>query len=205
VAAGSGAYTDYVGGMSLSTVGNITVIADRLGNANGSFLTPGTAGNYVTAPAGNYFNTSSFSITMWVNQVTTSVTMFDFGNGGSSDNVQFILNYPVPNTYYSIYNGATERTIYSSFTFPVGAWTHLALTYNASNLTASLYVNGNLTGTGNSVPFTNLRRQLNYFGHSSYNWYSNVMFDEIKFHGRSLTQQEIRNDFVYNQSYISFL
>jgi hypothetical protein len=160
--ADSGFYSDYVGGMSLSTVGSVSVVADRFGNANSSFQTPGTAGNYVQAPAGYYFSTGSFSITMWVNQVTSTATLFDFANGAPSNNIHFVLNYASTClTYFEIYtSGSTCQRTCSSKTFPVGAWTHLAITYNASNLTSSLYLNGNFTGSANSVSFVNVQITL---------------------------------------------
>jgi hypothetical protein len=82
----------------------------------------------------------------------------------------------------------------------------LAVTYNVSSLSGKLYVNGNQTvSTSGLGQVENVTRVNNYFGHSNFAKYGDVMFDEIKFHGRALSALEIWNDKLNNQSYISFV
>jgi hypothetical protein len=201
----NGSLTDYVGGMSLTKVGSVALVADRLGNALGAFQT--VSNSYAQAPAGNYFNTGSFSITIWTNKMDTiGQVWMDFANGQASDNVILVSNHPsvcsyaisleAYNTGYSLYCSGLLST--------VGAWTHVAATYNLTSQVGSVYVNGLFVGSGTGL-VRNLTRLYNYFGHDAWNGFANLQFDEIKFHGRVLTAQEVLADFYNNASYISFI
>jgi hypothetical protein len=87
--------------------------------------------------------------------------------------------------------------------FTLNAWNHLAIAYDMPSLTTSVFVNGVLSASaGGQVQVRNVTRTSNYFGYSG--TYVNMMYDEIKFHGRALTAQEVLNDFNYNNSYITF-
>jgi hypothetical protein len=151
----NGSYTDFVGGATLSPQGGVVFVSDRLGNAQGSFQT--TSGSYVTAPAGIYFPGSSFSITMWVSVPSTggvSKTLFDFSNGAGADNIMFINNNVGVSCSYTTYVQITSANSGSSVCVPppftTGLWYHLAITYNISSLTGTVYLNGNSIATAGS-------------------------------------------------------
>jgi hypothetical protein len=193
----------------LTQNGSVSLIADRLGNAIGSFQT--VSNSFATAPPGYYFTSGSFSITMWVNIVnSSSVVLFDFGNGDPADNVDMVTNQPgyCPSVaFFQVYSNSSGNFTCFPSALPVGVWLHLAFTYNITSLTASAYVNGNLTvSAGSQYTIRNVTRNSNNFGANSLGEFpGNYKFDEIKFHSRVLSAQEVLNDFAYNQSYVLFV
>jgi hypothetical protein len=198
----AGSSTDYVAGGSLTLPGTAALVADRFGNANGSFQVASTP---ATAAAAIYFPGASFSITFWlVSLGSSSMPIIDFGNGGNSDDIYFVINNPNVcssySTYFQLLQSSSQTFVCSSFTFSTSVWYHVALTYNLSSLSGYVYVNGvlktsNLGGMGS---VRNVTRSSNYFGR-------NCILDDIKFHSRILTAQEVLNDYVYNQSYINLV
>jgi hypothetical protein len=197
----NGSYQDFVGGDKYTLIPQQCVILfpDRFGkDVRGAFKT--AVGCLVRAPAGFYFTTGSFSITMWtVMTHSAAVHMIQFGNGDWSDNVHVVTNNPgvcSHSTYFQILSGASYNLACSSSRFEKGVWYHFAITYDVTSLTSTIYVNGKFVGgSSGQQQLRNLTRSNNYFGHD---W----MFDEVKIHGRSLSAKEVWSDFVYNQSYV---
>ena len=74
-------------GTSHMTQGSLTsFIEDRFGNVNSALaLNEG----WTQVPSGSYFNTSAYSITVWVYPATsgTWARLIDFGNGDKIDNI----------------------------------------------------------------------------------------------------------------------
>ena len=131
------------------TTGSPATISSGLnlpGNAGGGF---GVSG-YVSLPAGILTNTSSIAVECWLtqNQANTWAEPWDFGNNGSQN---FAL-IPFPNN-----NGGNmevaftphgnEIDVQSDTAFPSGVEEYVALTFDASTLTANLYTNGVLDAT----------------------------------------------------------
>jgi hypothetical protein len=207
----NGSYSDYVSGQNLSPIGSVTLVTDRLSNSLGAFQTPSSS--YAQAPAGLYFASSSFSITMWVQWVSnlgSQAPLFDFSNGANSNNIHFPTNNigvcSVGN-YFEVISGSAAALLCTTSAFTVGTWYHVSITYNVTNLTGYMYVNGVQTGSnvGGMKQIQNVTRSQNYFGKDAWNGVGNWKFDEIKFHGRMLTAAEVLADFAYNKSYISFV
>jgi hypothetical protein len=200
----NGSFTDYVGGMSLTPMGSVASISDRFNNSNSSFET--VSSSYAQAPAGTYFPGTSFSVTMWIKipLAQSYSAVWDFGNGANSNNIFFSIS--TNGGVMSVFSGATPTSISQTSPFPMGSWMHLSATYNVSSLTSKIYVNGNQTQSSPSqAQLQNVTRLYNFFGHNSWGHSDDVLFDEIKFHGRVLTAQEVWNDMINNQSYISFV
>jgi hypothetical protein len=208
----NGSYADCVGGRDLSVIGSVTQGNDRLNNLQASFQT--SPNNYAQAPAGLYFTTGSFSITMWIQSSVNNAyqtPLFEFSNGASSDNVHFDANIYgegcASGAYFQIFSGSSDSKVCTIFAFTVGMWYHISVTYNVTSLTGKIYVNGVLTGAGTLNQIQNLTRSQNYFGKNVWavNQFGNLMFDEIKFHGRVLSAAEVLGDYAYNKSYIAFV
>jgi hypothetical protein len=203
-----------VGGSNLTTVGGVILTLDRFGNSQGSFQAP--PNSYAKPPAGLYFASGSFSITLWTQSQSSAanIPIFDFGNGAPLDNVVFIANEqasgatcsPSPSFLELDTTGGTRSNVCSSASFTVGTWYHLAVVYNQATLTAYVYLNGALaTSTGSQVTIRNVTRTNNYFGSDNWGAYGNWLFDEIKIHGRALSAQEVLNDFNNNSTYLTFV
>jgi hypothetical protein len=199
----NGSYTDYVGGLSLVPNGAISLVADRLGNAYGSFES--TSGSWAQAPSAPYvFTGADFSITMWFKLVSYGAyqALFDFGNGANGDSVVMFNNGN--SFYFVLFNQGTylDLTLASSLT--TGVWTHMAVVTKVSVANSAVYINGVMQANGTQVMVRNVSRP-GYFGKDDWNNYDDIMFDEIKLHSRALTATEVLNDYGYNQSYVSFV
>jgi predicted metal-binding membrane protein len=201
----NGSYTDYVGGMSLTPVGGVISVSDRWNNSNSSFET--ASSSYAQAPAGNYFRGTSFSLTMWIKIAFTQshAPLMDFANGADNNNI-FLSTNTNPRLWMSVFSGGVNTDTAHALPFPVGSWMHLAVTYDGNSLTGKIYINSNLTvSAGGQYQFQNVTRLYNYFGCNNYAQYGDVLYDEMKFHSRVLTAQEVLNDMINNQSYISLV
>ena len=148
--------------------------------------------NYVSCPAGVYFN-GNFTIEAWVYPNGTSFPswerIIDFGNGAGSNNVLLSISYATsgaPGFY-------VEGTQYqSSINLTPNAWNHVAATLNGT--TATIYVNGVSGGTSTfSTPPANVTRNDCYIGKS--NWgdpYANATLDEVRIWNVARTQAQIQ-------------
>jgi hypothetical protein len=115
----NGSYTDYVGGMSLTTVSGVASVADRWNNSNSSFQTVNSS--YAQAPAGIYFPGTSFSVMMWIKIPATQSysSVWDFGNGQNANNIFFSSN-PAATWYeLALFSGATETDVMVHSTYLV--------------------------------------------------------------------------------------
>jgi hypothetical protein len=215
----NGSYTDYISGRNLQPLSGVTLGTDRLGkDTQGAFQTYGSSTSYVTAPAGNYFSSGSFTITVWVNWMFNSGTLmqplFDFNSAFGTDDIYFQINQagscPTSNSWAQIFGGAAGTTCAtvcptSEMFTTTGVWTHLTLAYDSASQWACIYKNGNLAVCSFVGQVRNVSRVNNYFGYSSWNYFSYVKLDEIKFHSRLLNATEVMSDYTYNKSYISFV
>ena len=74
-------------GSSHMTQGSLTsFIEDRFGNVNSALA---LNGGWTQIPSGSYFNTSEYSVTVWVYPATSGMwaRLIDFGNGDKIDNI----------------------------------------------------------------------------------------------------------------------
>jgi hypothetical protein len=196
----NGSYTDYVGGKSLTPNGVITLSADRLNSdSSGCFRVTNTPTSYASAPGGYYFTSMSFTITMWLNPLGGG-GIFDFSNSGS---YHLHLNYNGGQAFFEMYHpdGSQPRTGYlTTAQLPYNnTWSHVAITYSLATNTTLFYVNGNVgaNNTGGMGSFDNVSRSDIWFGKNAWGGAADAKFDEIKFHARVLSAQEILNDKTY--------
>jgi hypothetical protein len=202
-----------VSAQDLSPVGGVTLVTDRLTNSQGSFQTP--SNSYAQAPSGLYFASGSFTITMWLQNQNSGnyKSLFGFSSGVGTDDVAFITNLPgggycSPYPSYMQFDttGGAYSQACSTASFTNGLWYHVAFVGNNTSLTSYIYVNGTLVTTaGSQLALRNVTRTFNYFGKDGFGNYGNWLFDEIKFHGRALTAQEVLNDFNKNQTYLIYV
>jgi len=156
VTSGLGLHYDFLNG---SYSGSGTTITDLSGNgrtgttANSPSYTS-SGGGYFTFDAGNkyialptsIFNSTAFTMEIWVYQITQPTTGILFASQGSNSSGFWGIGSNSSGYWFSAYNGTTRPGL-GSGTSITGAWNHVVATRNASNF-ASLYVNGELKSSG---------------------------------------------------------
>jgi len=139
--------------------------------------------------------TGSYTIETWVNMSSVSSWMriFDFGAGTST---YMFLTPRASNGYVrfaiTTNGGANEQQINTTTTFPLNEWVHVAITYNQSSTTGTLYVNGQVAGTNTSMTIKPSDLGLttqNYLAKSQYaDPYLNGKIDEFRIWSEALSQ-----------------
>jgi len=191
---GSGsAASDSSGNSNDGTVTGGTWTAGRFGNALSL-----TAGSMVTVSnSASLALASALTLEAWVNPASSSASWMNLifkpvGNP-ANQNPSYVLQGSSPSSTPSFYVGAATANLAGPAALPVGAWSHLAATYDGA--TMRLYVNGvqvsSRAQTG-ALPTSadNLTIGGNVF--SGQNW--NGLIDEVRIYSRALSATEIQND-----------
>jgi len=187
-----------------------TVAGDSTGHGwngtlvNGPGRSPGMINNavplngtnqYVTLPSSVVKGVTDFTVSTWVKLNTSNNTrIFDFGTGTSNYMELCPNNSSTGFLRYETVVGGTVQQINTSYVFPTGTWTHVAVTLSGS--TGSLYVNGTLVGTNTGLTLNPAKlgaTTLNYIGKSqwSQDFYLNGLVDEFQVYSRALSPSEV--------------
>ncbi len=202
-----GSMRDVIGSADMTQGSLTSFTTDRFGNVNSSLA---LNGGWTHVPAGIYFDTPEFTISVWVYPINvgSASRIVDFANGPSSDNILLSLAYG--NTlkpYFVIFSGSTSIfSIISSKPIILNQWQFLTGTFNGTN--ARVYLNGTLVAETNSQSYTrpfNLSRSNCYIGRSAWSGdgYSSSYLDVLRFYNKSLTHEEILELMNYNKSKIN--
>ena len=193
--------TDIVGGANMYNGYNVEFVKDRFGNSNSAIrFTEG----YYQVPPGVYFN-GDFTVSVWIKPINVFnqwARIIDFGNGGLSDNIQFLSSYSdrgQPTFYVYIYNYGSS--VDPNMQLIIGQWTHLVFTLKES--VGTLYMNGlQISQTNTMYVPRNVNRTLNYVGKSNWDGVSNLWadLDDLRFYNRSMTQAEVNYLFLQQAS-----
>jgi hypothetical protein len=142
----------------------------------------------VPSHAQHSFPTNDFTITAWVNPVTSGSVVAK-GTGASASGTQYILHVNGQGFYF---RGAWRTS--SALSIPVNVWTHVAVTYTHSNQTLRFYRNGALiTTTVISGSYaTDLTRAL-HIGRQGSSVQNNLngTADDVRIYRRALSSGEI--------------
>ena len=182
-----------------------TYVSDRFGQANAAL---NLNGGWTQCPSSSiYFSTPQFSISLWIYPLAISgnmVRVFDFGNGGGSDNILLSINTGSPLTpSFGIYQGNYQAGQFNSLqALAYSQWNFLVATFDGFSM--NIYINALQTLT-HSISYTpsSITRTMNYFGQSNWpgNGYSSSYLDDIKFYSLSLTQSQINEQFILSGSF----
>jgi hypothetical protein len=189
--------------------GSGTAAADSSGNGNTGTLTNGpvwtTSGKihgaltftaassqYVSVPyAAPLEPTTAFTVAAWVNP-TSSTAM---GIISSPDNDGFTAGYRIdtdasPEIVVNVVTGSGRKSAFNAYHPPAGQWTHVALVYDGSFLTA--YANG-IAGTPVSAPGPVVYGPNHFLpiGHCSGCIYFNGTIDDVRIYNRALSASEL--------------
>ena len=183
-----------VAGNAHMVQGNLTTFTvDRFGNPNSALS---LNGGYTQVPTGVYFSAPQLTISAWVypQKVGSYSRLIDFGNGKSSNNVDFALSKSSSyQSYLEFVNGSVSlNRVVSSITLTNKNWQFLTGTFNGSHL--SMYIDANLTGIiEQHYDMPTISRKKNYVGKS--NWpsdgYSWSYVDDLRFYNICLTHDQI--------------
>ena len=140
---------------------------------------------------------SDFTIATWINLSSVSdwVRIFDFGTGTNvnmfltpSDGTSGLLRFAITTG-----GGAAEQQINSTFAFPTGVWTHVAVTLHRG--VGVLYVDGVEVGRNNTMtlnPSSLGNTTQNYIGKSQYaDPYFDGRVDDFRILNLALTAADV--------------
>jgi hypothetical protein len=186
----------------------ISFVEDRFGCPNSALA---LRGGWTQVPSGVYFDTNEFSISVWIHPSYGYWSrIIDFGNGESNDNIVLGFSDTSLNIFLEIWSGSFKKMhIVSSQPLITYQWHFIAATFNGTN--GRIFFNDTLTTTdsfhsGYSLS-TNLSRTNCYIGKS--NWpadgYLNSFLDDLRFYNKSLTHEEIIQNFQNEKGSIFFL
>lgn len=149
--------------------------------------------DYVTAPAGVYFN-GNLTVEAWVypKSYASWSRVIDFGNGPNANNVLLTITDGASGAPQFHVNNQFFR---SNKKLTLNTWNHLAVTVNGTAVT--FYINGVAAGTGIiNTPPENVTRNNCYIGRSNWtsNAYANASLDEVRIWSRALSVCEIQNN-----------
>jgi len=157
----------------------------------------GTAGCYVSLPTGFLSGVADFTLAFWVylNSAQTWARLIDFGTGTD----QYMYLTPRANRggvrfTMSLNSAPGEESIEGPNPLPTRQWLHVAVTLSGS--TATLYVDGVVAGTNNSMlyaPFRLGNTDKNYIGRSQFaaDPYLDGLIDDFRIYWGALTSEEI--------------
>lgn len=184
--------------------------ADSSGNgwhgalANGPAWTAGIEGDaihcdgfddHLTLPSGVVAALGDFTVSTWVklDSLTTWARVFDFGTG--MDNYMFLAPMgPAGSPRFAIRTPLTgEQVVDGNTPFPIGQWTHVAVSLSVS--TTTLYLNGAAVGVNanNSLtPASMGGTTANFIGKSQWpDPYLHGAVDDFRIYGTALAAEEI--------------
>jgi hypothetical protein len=172
-------------------VGGSTWTAGKINNA----VSFSGSANYATLPGGLITGVTDFTVSAWVKlNAVNNTRIFDFGTGTSG--YMELCPKTAANGFvrYEIVSGGTVQQINTTYTFPTGVWTHVALTQ--SGTMGTLYINGTSVGTnaGLTLNPSNLGTTTrNYIGKSQWSSdpYLNGAVDDFRIIGQALTAQQV--------------
>ena len=185
--------TDMIGTAHMTQGASTTFVADRFGCANQAL---NLNGGYTQVPAGIYFDTPQFTISVWIypRSVGSWARVIDFGDGGSHNVILAQQNgnngKPVFQLAPCIFSCAFE--IDSNTVLAQNKWQLLTMTYDGANFI--MYINTvQVAKTAKSYSFSSISRSTNYFGRSydPTDGYSSSYLDDIRFYSTSLTLSDI--------------
>jgi alpha-tubulin suppressor-like RCC1 family protein/Leucine-rich repeat (LRR) protein len=172
---------------------DVTSIADRFGNNNSAYSFNGTSSNIESDIANYPLKGGSRTITGWFKaDIPTVSNESDFCllNYGNIDDP----NYWFKISFYSkgyLDMQFDSKTFSSQENYFNNEWTFFAMTFDETNNTYSLYINGVYKMGGAASLYTNGFNNLFRIGRNKLNNYFEGAIDDIGIWNRVLTQEEI--------------
>ena len=183
---------DTVTGLSEGTISNATLVPGKFGSAlsfNGINSVVSVSSSTVSAL------TSNMTIEAWVNPTSTGNSWRPvLGKPYNSSQISYVVQGATPqNGLPALYVAPSSGNLYGSTPLPTNTWSHIAVTYNGTNL--CLYVNGSLVSsqtqsgapTPSSIPLT-----IGSDGLLQAFWSGTI--DEVRIYNLAVSAAQIQTD-----------
>ncbi|PKB16830.1 LamG-like jellyroll fold domain-containing protein [Flavobacterium sp. 5] len=172
---------------------DVTPTADRFGNSNSAYSFNGTSSNIEADIADYPLKGEARTITGWfktttpVNSAEVDFSLLNYGNI-NDPNYWFNISF-YRKGYLNIQ--FDSKIVQSQENYFNNQWTFFALTFDDSNNTYSLYINGVFKMGGAASLYTNGLNNFFRIGRNKLNNYFEGSIDDIGIWNRVLTQEEI--------------
>jgi len=183
---------DHIGSAHMVQGSSTNFTFDRFGNTNSALA---LNGGWTQVPPGVYFNTTEFTISVWVYPINVGphARIIDFGSAKGAANDNFVFALSTLNTVQPYFLTLPLASFISLTTLSLNQWQFLALTFNGANV--NMYKNGQIILNTTIFNYTlpNIKRARCYIGKSNWpaNGYSWSFLDDLRFYNKSLIQAEI--------------
>ena len=173
----------------------------------GALSFDGTDAQYAQCPAGEYFNTTGYTIQSWVYVISIPNwnRIIDFGSNAGSDNV--LLSATLAETGCpALWVGPSGTEAHSEIQLlPNTGWHHVCATWNSANTTGKVFIDGVLTGSNASMPPPVVStRTYCYIGKSNWGHGPDPNFNggmgAIQIYSRTLSDEEITQNYNTTKS-----
>jgi hypothetical protein len=148
-------------------------------------------GGWAQVPAGVYFDTPQFTISVWVypKSVGSYANILDFGNGAGVDRIVFGLSFNSTMKPFIRLNRTNFEVV--TATLLLERWQFLAVTFSGTEL--RMYLNDQIIlKTTTSVTLPIVTRSNCFIGKSNWNdSYSYSYLDDLRIYNKSLSQDEL--------------
>lgn len=180
------------------TPSNVTLTADRKGNANSAYLFNAVSGSYVELPAYAQILGSSeeFSVSMWLKYNGPDAGPTPMGLYPDNPSDRFLISVPYHPTenpadiYWDYGNITTGRLNIPIVTF--STWKHFVFTRSKAQSKLEIYIDGVLTGNKvSNVDLVNKNRVFRLGGNGIGTETFNGVIDDVKLFNRALTAAEV--------------
>jgi len=185
------------------TVNGATLTTDRFGNVNSAYYFDGI-NDYIDL--GSWENGGAMTFSFWARWDSNHnySRIIELGNGPSSDNIVVSQRQSNDELFFSIYLGSSETKMFTSTT--LSQWNFYSATVNASGV-MTLYKNGELIAQKiDGVTPNTILRNKQFIGKSNFaaDGYFKGAIDELRIYNKSLTPEEIKNEFKGLVAYYPF-
>lgn len=188
---------DIIGRANLIKTVNSNLTKDRFNNSNSAIH---FNCGYSQLSPGVYLS-GSFTVTLWIRLIAILGydKIFEFSNGNNEEIV--VLSYSLADSGRPFLRTSLNlNRVISDKALRLGVWEYTAFVLNDTK--ASIYLNGDLVGQGETKYPTNVIRTDSYIGKGVSAECSKVDFDELKIFNRALSKSEILQDMSDDMSYI---
>jgi len=160
----------------------------------GSALNLNGSTGYIQATNNVWFS-GDFTVEAWVfvRSYTSWARLIDFANGPNNQNVYVALSAGFTGKpAMGVFTNTGVPVVQATSQLPLNQWVHLAATLNGTN--GTIYINGNVVGSGTRNIPPNATRTNNYIGRSNFSndQYANAIFDEVRIWNVARTQSQIQ-------------
>lgn len=195
----SGNATDYSGNDYTLTDGSTTTYAPGK-FANGADLESGSTDYLYSADNASFSITGNVTISAWIKpESVTAATSFDIAGKWDGANESYLLQQYGDEIY--MYIDAAANYVYTTGTnLTAGNWYHVVGTYNSTDRTVRIYVNGDLqaTSTAGTIP-SSIGDDAGRFHvgaedstGGATNYYDGIV-DDVRLYNKYFTERQVRS------------